>query len=83
MNTTTTPKPHSWADRQAVAELACPCCHAEKDKPCIRPDGARYNRTHSERILAYRDKIGSDEFTRRHSTQIIMRRRFNPAFTMQ
>lgn len=75
-----TPHIYSLADRQATAEIACPSCKANADMPCLRPDGVRYSRTHSSRIVAYRNKIGGEEFTRRHSTHVMLRR--NPVVTI-
>lgn len=71
-------KPAHCADRQAVVEVQCPACKAAKGADCQRRDGVRYPRTHATRILAYRDKIGSEEFTKRHSTHMIGVRKFNP-----
>lgn len=75
----TTPTFHT-ADQQAVVEVACPSCSAKPNAHCVRPDGVRYPRTHVQRIITYRNKIGGEEFTKRHSTQIVNLRRFNPEF---
>jgi len=55
-------------DYQAMVEVACPKCKQEKGKDCRTPKG-RKARTHGERVVAYSDSIGNEEFWRRHSIQ--------------
>lgn len=56
-----------WAFTQATREMDCPKCGALAGNHCVTPKGRDTNTPHGQRCKAYRDKIGMDEWKRRHS----------------
>ena len=58
-----------WAFTQARQEIACPRCGAATGEYCKRPSGSQASEPHVERMKAYHDRIGREEYKRRHSVQ--------------
>ena len=58
-----------WANTQCIAEISCPRCGADVGKDCTTPKRRRIFQPHGERTKAYIEKIGMEEFKRRHSVQ--------------
>jgi hypothetical protein len=56
-----------WANIQVVREMACPKCEAAPERPCRQPNGKRTSVPHMERSGAYAQKIGREEWRRRHA----------------
>jgi hypothetical protein len=57
-----------WANSDAIIEVACPRCKADKGFLCVTPRGRKAAQNHTERGLAYINKIGRAEFDKRHSS---------------
>lgn len=54
---------------QATTEQPCAKCGQPAGQHCRTPKGRRSTTTHSERVWAYQDAIGAEEFRRRHSVE--------------
>jgi len=55
------------ASSQAKAEMDCPRCKAKAGTGCVTPTGHRAKWNHIERGRVYLEKIGKEEWTRRHN----------------
>lgn len=71
MTTPKTPKVTGWAYTDAREHVDCPKCGEKAGKQCRSPKGKIAVQPHSERITAYRQKIGDDEYHKRHTLKPI------------
>lgn len=55
---------------QATREMVCPKCNAAPGEFCHTPKGRKAIEPHMERCVAYRAKIGDEEWERRHSVKV-------------
>jgi hypothetical protein len=51
----------------ARKEIECPKCKAKCGERCKTPKGKLASEPHNERMIVYIDKIGLEEFNKRHS----------------
>lgn len=54
---------------QALREMDCPKCQQKAGEDCRQPKGRKQWPPHAERSKAYFDKIGPEEFDRRHTVK--------------
>lgn len=59
-----------WARTQAVREVECPRCHSKPGIYCKTPSGVPAPSTHGERSGAYHEKVGDEEWKRRHQVSM-------------
>jgi hypothetical protein len=59
-----------WSNTQAVREVECPRCHSKPGIYCKTPSGVPAPSTHGERSGAYREKIGPEEWEKRHTASM-------------
>lgn len=62
-----TPEISKWGSTQAVREVTCPRCNQPAGSYCKTPAGRPADSTHGERSGAYLDKIGREEWDKRHT----------------
>ena len=55
-----------FATSRARDEVSCPRCGAQPGSACRKPSGVKAQDTHTERLRAYHQWIGAEEYARRH-----------------
>jgi len=57
-----------FSGTQSQREVDCPRCKAKPNEHCHTPKGNLTRRAHTERIAAYHQQIGPQEYRARHSS---------------
>ena len=56
-----------WAFAEAMAKHDCPACDVEAGEPCIDRNEEEMAVPCVQRLAAYRENIGDEDFARRHT----------------